>query len=312
MGKFQDIYEGAAQAGSFIQNLTGAKTQFRNQRNLMDIQFKKQQQLNEQAFQYGKQMFDYTSYPHQVELMKEAGLNVGLMYDKGGHSGTTSVPSGGGASGGNAGMPHYMGIEAITQMKLANSQVKLNEAQANKLNVDAAKTGGADTEKTYTEIASLKQGIENQEAVKKLTAIETEIAQLQRDIQDQTKEFNVRILAAQSQKIASEAWSAIIQAGVDDATENEKINIVKQTLAGMLIENELKTAQIGKTQEETKKIATDIVQKWKELEIKQWEAEVKAMYPSIFNVGGNFFERMNSTIEKMLGEKARAETRKME
>ena len=76
-----------------------------------------QRNLNNQL-----ELWEKTNYPAQVEQMKNAGLNVGLMYKGGGPSGQIAAANGGG-----------MEIQQMMQMMLQN---KMTEAQINNLNAD--------------------------------------------------------------------------------------------------------------------------------------------------------------------------------
>ena len=57
-------------------NLAGVN----QQQDMMNLQYINQRKLNEQGLKMQKEMWDYTNYENQVEHMKNAGLNVGLMY----------------------------------------------------------------------------------------------------------------------------------------------------------------------------------------------------------------------------------------
>ena len=107
-----------------------------------------------------------TNYSAQVEQMKKAGLNVGMMYGKGGGAGGTLQGSSGSASKADT-IPMDIS-NAISQNRAIESQIKVNEAQADKLKAEADKTRGVDTDKVETEIASLTQGINNQIAEEEL------------------------------------------------------------------------------------------------------------------------------------------------
>lgn len=111
-----------------------------------------QAQLNEQAAQRNqdrnKDMWNYTNYENQVAHMKAAGLNPALIYANGGAGGQTngSQAQGVNAVGGNeiSAGSQVAGMALNTQM--LESQIKVNEAQAKKLDADANKTAGVDTE----------------------------------------------------------------------------------------------------------------------------------------------------------------------
>lgn len=97
--------------------------QFENQKKLMDYQSK----LQKDMMQYNWQ----NQYGAQVQGMKGAGLNPALM--QGGSFGLNSAPS---VSGGSASALPVQ-VPSIAENALVESQIKANEAAANKDNADA-------------------------------------------------------------------------------------------------------------------------------------------------------------------------------
>jgi len=100
------ISAGASTGGGLL-GMIGAKKreqrQKENQKELMDYQTQNQMRLNQQGHQLQMDMWKATSYPAQVKMMQEAGLNPGLLYGQSGGGGTTAgSQSGGAASGGQA------------------------------------------------------------------------------------------------------------------------------------------------------------------------------------------------------------------
>ena len=92
------------------------KRAMQNQRELMDLQTRNQMNLNEQGQKLQMKTWEETNYPAQMKMLKEAGLNPGLIYGQGGAGGSTTGSQGGGsASGGNAPAPQHMDLSAIRQ-----------------------------------------------------------------------------------------------------------------------------------------------------------------------------------------------------
>lgn len=120
---------GLAQTGiNALINKGKARRQHTRQKELMDIQHKNQQQLNEQGFDLSKRMWEETNYDAQMGQLDKAGLNPALIYGKGGAGGTTQAGSGGSASGGQAPM------EIANPIDLAN--VALMGAQKEKIEAE--------------------------------------------------------------------------------------------------------------------------------------------------------------------------------
>ena len=81
--------------------------------------------------QLQKNLWDYTNYENQVKHMKNAGLNVGLMYGKGGGGGATASIAGGSAQ--------KVSDQSFTQGMAMMQQAQLNKAQIENINADTKK-----------------------------------------------------------------------------------------------------------------------------------------------------------------------------
>lgn len=128
-----------------------AKKQHNRQKELMGIQLKNQQQLNKQGQELQMQTWRDTGYGAQMEMMKEAGLNPGLMYGMSGGGGQTTGSQGGGsAQSGNSHAPMDIG---------ASVQASLMAAQAGKLIAETAKIK-EDTNKTVVDTSKVKKEID--------------------------------------------------------------------------------------------------------------------------------------------------------
>ena len=77
-----------------------------------------------------------TNYPAQMAMLKEAGLNPGLIYGHAGSGGVTGSPAGGSAAIGNAPAPLPWPLDIGSAMMLA-AQIKLMQAQAKKTEAEA-------------------------------------------------------------------------------------------------------------------------------------------------------------------------------
>lgn len=124
-----------------IASAAGGAVQQQQQLNLMSQQQQNQWELNQQALQNGKDIWDYTSFGNQRKNLENAGLNAGLIYGKGGAGGaTTNTPGGGSAQGGQAPQNQIVqGMGIGLQAEALQSQIELNKANANKANADAGK-----------------------------------------------------------------------------------------------------------------------------------------------------------------------------
>ena len=130
--------------------------QWKYNKNIMALQNKYQQQAAAQSQQYAKDYWDYTNAENQVNHLKNAGLNIGLMYGQNGAGGM-------GASGGARqespdqaqGNPIGMALQVQQieqQRRMNDAQIALAEAQAEKAGAEAKKISGVDTQQTLQEI----------------------------------------------------------------------------------------------------------------------------------------------------------------
>lgn len=133
-------------------------------RRIMALQNQYQQQAAAQSQQYAKDYWDYTNAENQVTHLKNAGLNVGLMYgqsDAGGMgaSGGARQESPDQAQGNPIGMA--LQVQQIEQQRRMNdSQIALAEAQASKARAEASKISGVDTQEALTRIEEAASRIE--------------------------------------------------------------------------------------------------------------------------------------------------------
>lgn len=200
-------------------------------KRIMALQNQYQQQAAALSQQYAKDYWDYTNTENQIKHLKNAGLNIGLMY---GQSGAGGMGASGGAhqaapeqpQGNPVGMA--LQIQQLEQQRRMNdAQIALAEAQANKANEEAKKIGGVDTQQALQGIResisrmelNMKEG-NYKDALTELTKAEKEATNALtslREIQEGLSKAQVSeafaIAGYYSEKTHTEYW----------AKENEKI-----------------------------------------------------------------------------------------
>lgn len=159
--------------------------QLKYNKEIMALQNKYQKEAAAQSQQYAKDYWDYTNTENQVEHLKNAGLNIGLMY---GQSGAGGMGASGGARQESPdqpqGNPVAMALQTQQieqQRKMTDAQIALAEAQADKTREEAKKIGGVDTQEALKRIEEASSRIElnlkegnYKEALKELTNAEEE------------------------------------------------------------------------------------------------------------------------------------------
>lgn len=140
------------------------KEQWKYNKNIMALQNKYQQAAAAQSQQYAKDYWDYTNAENQIKHLKNAGLNVGLMY---GQSGAGGMGASGGAYQSSPEQPQgnpvgmALQVQQIEQQeRMNNAQIALAEAQAEKAKAEASKIGGVDIQESLARIENLLAGAE--------------------------------------------------------------------------------------------------------------------------------------------------------
>lgn len=205
--------------------------QWKYNKDIMALQNQYQQQAAAQSQQYAKDYWDYTNVENQVAHLKNAGLNVGLMY---GQSGAGGMGASGGArqespeqpQGNPVGMA--LQVQQIEQQRRMNdAQIALTEAQANKAKEEAKKIGGVDTQEALKRIEEVGSRIElnlregnYKEALTGLTKAEKEATDALKSLREMQEALTraqiseaFAIASYYSEKAHTEYW----------AKENEKV-----------------------------------------------------------------------------------------
>lgn len=200
-------------------------------KRIMALQNQYQQQAAAQSQQYAKDYWDYTNAENQVKHLKNAGLNIGLMY---GQSGAGGMGASGGArqespeqaQGNPVGMA--LQVQQLEQQRRMNdAQIALTEAQAEKTNAEKEKISGVDTQEALKRIEEAASRIElnlreghYKEALTELTKAEkeatnalTSLREMQEALTSAQISEAFAIAGYYSEKAHTEYW----------AKENEKI-----------------------------------------------------------------------------------------
>lgn len=198
--------------------------QFKYNKEIMALQNKYQQQAAAQSQQYAKDYWNYTNAENQVAHLKNAGLNIGLMY---GQSGAGGMGASGGARQESPdqpqGNPVAMALQTQQieqQRRMNDAQIALTEAEAKKANSEADKISGVDTQEALKRIEEASSRIElnlregnYKEALTELTKAEKEATNALKSLREMEEALTVAkiseafsIATYYSEKAHTEYW----------------------------------------------------------------------------------------------------------
>lgn len=306
MGKFGDALN--QQVGGAVGGLIGTgmgllleghndRRQLKQQGKLMEQQWKFDQRAMDYNYEKQLQMWKDTNYGAQMEQLKLAGLNPGLIYGMGGAGGAVT---GGGSQGVHSaqapsGGPEIMGLmQQRASVALLEAQRENIEADTNLKNVDANKRAGVDTQEAQTRIADLTQGIKNKEAVEELTKVQTEIARTDLGFNKASYDDRLEYINEQAREMTGRATQALVQGNLDTYARETRLNTIKAEYVGRLLENGILTLQQGAIRQsiteskervrlmgnQSRQIIEDLMKDWESLGVDMREQRVKEILSS--------------------------------
>jgi len=205
---------GTGLLGMITQNAR-EKRAMKNTQKLMGIQQKNQMQLDKYGQELQLDTWKRTSYPAQVEMLKEAGLNPGLLYGNGGPGGVTGSQGGGSAASGSAPTPQQSPMDLGNAIMMAK-QIELLEAQKQKVNAETqnvtANTTGKDIENnwSYATLSDRIMQVLNQQ----------EISRHQLELVQQQSKFYTEQAKAEITKLGADAQNSQKEAALKDIELN--------------------------------------------------------------------------------------------
>lgn len=252
------------------------KRQYEQQKKLTELQVKANKDLGQYNLGLQKEMWNYTGYKNQVKQLKQAGLNPGLLYGKGGGGGQTANIAQGNATGGTAAQQSGeiasmtgLALQMQSQIELQKAQAEALKATANKDNAQAAKISGVDTTETLQNIEQIKANITNTNAKTALTNIETGIKSIEKTIQEVSQWDQIKQIDLIAQKIQHEVHIIENNSEISEETKDTAITNAKIELINKIIEGNLKKAQINVANQNVQTQITQLAQKWHELGIEE-------------------------------------------
>ena len=309
------------QIASGVLGMIGQKSRekraMKNTRDLMDIQFRNQKELDKYGQELQMETWEKTNYPAQIAMLKEAGMNPGLLYGNGGPGGVTGSQGGGSAASGSAPAPQEWPLD-IGQAAMMAAQIKLMNAQAKKTENEANVIAETGMEEAQSRIAKLIAETTNEK-------VKTNLNQINTDIADIEKAYKPYLLNATVSEIMARVINTNLQTDLTTDQYNDLVEEVRERARGQALKNllteaetDLKKAQKSFTEAEKQGIYTSLMQKWTELgfqerhlnqgadiiAIDKLEAEIRQQYPSLGQMTGNiirnWYHAVRNIDDKML------------
>ena len=245
-------------------------------KEIMALQNQYQQQAAAKSQQYAKEYWDYTNAENQVQHLKNAGLNIGLMY---GQSGAGGMGASGGAHQASPeqpqGNPVAMALQTQQieqQRRMTDAQITLTEAQAKKAEEEAKKIGGVDTDKVIQEIKTLIQQegwykadadlrvqlrTESTEKVKEIQQNVELIKKQQFTEEQKAKKFYEEAMTQiEEQRVLAKKWEVLNEEAIEKRINNQILQETKDELIrstalrnSVLIAEAYNLRESGKTEE---------------------------------------------------------------
>lgn len=223
------------------------RRQIQQQGKLQAMQIRGSKELTDYQKMKELEIWKETSYPAQMAMMKEAGLNPSLMYGMGGGGGVTVGGSGAGVSGGSATGASAQGLGAMGMGLQMRAQTELLQAQKENIEAD---TANKQAETTYTGGAKTKQA-ESSSKLMDNQAWEVGLRAALEDVLQQTNEKGEYIGGGTTQSVA--AKDKIAELLVKNSTMQkigQEITLMKAKglTEGQVYENLKKDGQLKDTE----------------------------------------------------------------
>lgn len=268
---------------------------------LLRQQIEAQKEMGQFNNKMAYEMWLKTNYDAQRKQMEKAGLNVGLMYGSSGAGGGTAQSNSGNVSGQQAssesGLKEGAGMGlmlGMNQAQIENIKADTEKKLAEKKEVEQrTPTYAKGMQKTDAEINKMatEMGV-NVETVRKIIQ-EVEESKSRIDLQGAQKENIETLTPVQKSNIEAdtnkknEESKKIIQETKAEITRNVYLDRMQKGLLDNLLQDvENKKNQIKQSMNET--------------EIKAFTEEMKADYPSLFQVGGKALDGLVRGISRIL------------
>lgn len=232
------------------------------------------------------------------------------MYGQAGAGGTTQAGSGGSASAGSPATDTTgTGIGAMMmQAQLLKAQKENIEADTEQKQADTEFTRNQKSQEAEARTLDLTQGIKNKQATELLTKAQTKLQELNNEIRDATANVTIQEITWTSQYALEKLQQAQNDTYISNETRDDKVKQIGLNTILMSIEVEAKEKGIKLTDAQINSIKNTIQQNWQKLEqgqiqldINEFNANMNAEHPSLWNVIGGEAKRSINILNQQVG-----------
>lgn len=276
------------------------RQQLKQAGKLQELQIKGQKELTEFNRNQQMQIWRDTNYPAQMEQMKLAGLNPGLMYGMGGGGGVTANVSTGSVSGQPAQTATRAGGGEGMGMSAALMAAQIRNIEANTQET-LSRIPGNEKEPALKESQTA-----NYKAQEELTRVDAELRKVQASVARQTIVDQMTAI----ENVAKEGTERIKQLQLSQDETKARIDLIKKQTIVAVTENALKESDINVNKAQIEKMAADILQGWVSLSIQERQqrinkatAEFNINHPGVMNALGGAIQRIADEIAEPSNER---------
>lgn len=250
------------------------KRQLKQQGKLLDQQYNYDNMMAESNYQRSMRMWHDTNYSAQMDELKKAGLNPGLLYGMSGGGATTADAPTGNVGGAKAASESQ--IPAIVGLGIQTAQIGLLKAQKENIEADTANKLGDAANKPKVganldaSTASLTQGIANQKAVERLTDIQADIAAVQSEVTGKTQNAQIAMYMTTLEQATAELSYMRKRNQLTDIELEYKQQQIRAQLANIAADTWLKGKE-GQAAEQSVKESVNRVQMAIQENMRQWD-----------------------------------------
>lgn len=279
--------------------MEGNVQQHFNQQN-QAMQIAGQKEMGKFNQELAMDMWNKTNYGAQVDHMEKAGLNVGLMYGKGAGGGATAQTPPGNVSAQQTKIDTTKGMGMALQNEAIQSQIEVNKSQAMK--------AGAETEEIKARTPTYEKGMEKTDSEIQEIATRLNVnVETAKKIMQEVTESKSRVPVNEMQVVKGEAETNKVNAETNKIQELLPVEKAKmqQELKAEITRNvyldRKEKAELDNLVQDVINKKAQIMQTGQKLDIEQFTEEMKADYPSLWNVAGRTIDATMRGIMNMMG-----------